>query len=161
VLLRGALVVAVSVAVTGCGGSSNDTVGTTTAATTTAPGLPPGCSVQEVDRIVTAFLAHPTLAPPSFFEIYAAYETDGRTFVFRNRAKALAHLRARQAAGERSRLLSLRVSPQDVNHARITFSLTRFAPDFRARGIHTRLARGGGTIDCAHGLVAAWVMKGP
>jgi hypothetical protein len=110
---------------------------------------------------VTAFLAHPTLAPPSFFEIYAAYETDGRTFVSRKRAKALAHLRARQAAGERSRLLSLRVSPQDVNHARITFSLTRFAPDFRARGIHTRLARGGGTIDCAHGLVAAWVMKGP
>ena len=44
---------------------------------------------------------------------------------------------------------------------RITFSITRFAPDFRRRGIHTRLAQGGGTIDCAHGLVAAWVMKGP
>ena len=65
------------------------------------------------------------------------------------------------AAGERARLLSLRVNSQDINHARITFSITRFAPDFRKRGIHTRLAQGGGTIDCAHGLVAAWVMKGP
>jgi hypothetical protein len=123
--------------------------------------LPPGCSVAEVDRIVTSFLARPQLAPPTFFELYAAYDSDGRAFVSKKRAVALAHLRARAAAGERSRLLSLRVKSQDINHVRITFSITRFAPDFRARGIHTRLAQGGGTIDCAHGLVAAWVMKGP
>jgi hypothetical protein len=159
VLLRAAAVVAAAVAVTGCGGKTERTTPATTAAA--APSLPPGCSVAQVDRIVTSFLAHPDLAPPSFFELYAAYETDGRAFVSRKRAAALAHLRARRALGERSRLISLRVQPQDVNHARITFSLTRFAPDFRARGIHTRLAQGGGTIDCAHGLVAAWVMKGP
>ena len=157
-LLRGRAFLVVALALAGCGGSGS----TTTAPTTTqASSLPPGCSVDDVDRIVTSFLARPQLAPPSFFELYASYETDGRTFVAKKRAAALAHLRARVAAGERDRLLSLRVSPQDVNHVRITFSLTRFAPDFRARGLHTRLARGGGTIDCAHGLVAAWVMKGP
>jgi hypothetical protein len=48
-----------------------------------------------------------------------------------------------------------------VNHVRITFRLTRFAPDFRRRGIHGRLAQGGGTIDCAHGKVAAWAQRGP
>jgi hypothetical protein len=157
VLLKPAAVLALALALAGCGGSDKQ------AATTTAPAstLPPGCSVEEIDRIVTSFLAQPRLAPASFFELYAAYETDGRRFVSKKRAAALAHLRARQAAGERARLLSLRVNSQDINHVRITFSLTRFAPDFRARGIHTRLAQGGGTIDCAHGLVAAWVMKGP
>jgi hypothetical protein len=145
-------------ALTGCGGSSKNAAPTTTAAT---PSLPPGCSVEEADRIVTAFLTRPELAPPSFFEIYAAYETDGRKFVSKRRAAALAHLRARVALGEKARLISLRIRPQDVNHVRITFSLTRFPPDFRARGIHLRLAQGGGTIDCAHGLIAAWVLKGP
>ena len=156
-LLRAAAVVAAAVAVTGCGGKTERTTPATTAAA--APSLPPGCSVAQVDRIVTSFLAHPDLAPPSFFELYAAYDADGRKFVSKKRAVALAHLRARAAAGERSRLLSLRVTNQDINHARITFGLTRFAPDFRSRGIYTRLAQGGGTIDCAHGLVAAWVMK--
>jgi len=158
VLLRIAALLVGSLALTGCGGSDKRATPTTTAQ---GSSLPAGCSVEDVDRIVTTFLANPQLAPPSFFELYAAYETDGRKFVSKKRAAALAHLRARKALGERSRLLSLRVSPQDVNHTRITFSLTRFAPDFRARGIHTRLAQGGGTIDCAHGLVAAWVMKGP
>jgi len=157
VLLKPAVALTVTLALAGCGGSTKDAAPTTTAASA----LPPGCSVAEAERIVTSFLARPQLAPPSFFELYAAYESDGRTFVSKRRAVALAHLRARLAAGERDRLISLRVHAQDVNHVRITFSLTRFAPDFRARGIHTRLARGGGTIDCAHGLVAAWVMKGP
>ena len=44
---------------------------------------------------------------------------------------------------------------------RITFDLTRIAPDFRERGITTRIASGAGTVDCAHGKVAAWVVKGP
>ncbi len=157
-LLRSAALLIAVAALTGCGGSSKDAATTTTAPAST---LPPGCSVSDVDRIVTSFLARPQLAPPSFFELYASYDSDGRTFVSKKRAVALAHLRARAAAGERARLLSLRVSKQDINHVRITFSITRFAPDFRSRGIHTRLAQGGGTVDCAHGLVAAWVMKGP
>ena len=157
-LLKSAALLAAVAALAGCGGSSKDAAPTTTAHVST---LPPGCSISEVDRIVTSFLARPQLAPPPFFELYASYDSDGRTFVSKKRAVTLAHLRARIAAGERSRLLSLRVSKQDINHVRITFSITRFAPDFRSRGIHTRLAQGGGTIDCAHGLVAAWVMKGP
>jgi len=159
VLLRAVALLAVLAALAGCGGASKDAAPTTTA--TEGPSLPPGCSVEEIDRIVTSFLARPQLAPPSFFELYAAYDSDGRSFVTRKRAAALRHLRARHALGEQGRLISLRVTNQDINHTRITFSLTRFAPDFRARGIHTRLAKGGGTIDCAHGLVAAWVMKGP
>ena len=156
-LLKPAAILALTLALAGCGGSDKEAATTTAQAST----LPPGCNTKEVYRIVTSFLAQPQLAPASFFELYASYETDGRKFVSKKRAAALAHLRARQRAGERKRLLSLRVSNQDINHVRITFGLTRFAPDFRARGIHNRLAQGGGTIDCAHGLVAAWVMKGP
>jgi hypothetical protein len=131
---------------------------TTTAA---VPQLPAGCSVADVNRIVTSFLAKPDLAPPSFFQVYAAYESDGRAFVTRRRAKALAHLGFRRALGERDRLIELRVGPQDVNHVRITYRITRYAPDFRRRGVHGRLASGAGTIDCAHGKVAAWVQRGP
>jgi hypothetical protein len=143
-------------ALAGCGGAA-----TTTQTTDTLPQLPPGCTVTEVNRIVTAFLARPDLAPPSFFELYASYESDGRTFVPRQRAKALNHLRLRLALGERDRLIQLRVGPQDVNHARMTFRLTRFGPDFRRRRIHGRLSDGAGTVDCAHGKVAAWVQRGP
>ena len=127
-LLKSAALLVAVAALAGCGGSSKETAPTTTAQAST---LPPGCSVSDVDRIVTSFLAHPQLAPPPFFELYAAYDSDGRKFVTKKRAVALAHLRARVAAGERARLLSLRVNSQDINHARITFSITRFAPDFR------------------------------
>ena len=51
--------------------------------------------------------------------------------------------------------------PVDINHVRIRFTLTRFAPDFAKRGIHMRIATGTGTLDCAHGLVAGWSQKGP
>jgi hypothetical protein len=124
-------------------------------------GLPPGCAVADVDRIVRDFLARPTLAPAGSFEVYATYESDGRKFVAHKRTVALAHLRQRLRLGEKNRVIELRVGKQDFNHARITFQLTRYAPDFLQRGIHTRLARGGGTIDCAHQAVAAWVTKGP
>jgi hypothetical protein len=154
VLLR-LLAVATVLGLTGCGSSAKET------ATTTGSDLPPGCTVPEIDAIVTSFLATPVLAPTGSFQVYAAYDGDGRRFVARSRTKALAHLRARRALGEVDRLIQLRVSAQDVNHARITFRLTRYAPDFRGRGIHGRLAQGGGTIDCAHGRVAAWVMRGP
>jgi hypothetical protein len=123
--------------------------------------LPPGCTVPEADAIVRSFLAKPDLAPAELFQVYAAYDGDGRRFVARSRARALAHLRARLALGEFDRLIQLRVAPQDVNHVRITFRLTRYAPDFRRRGITGRLASGGGTLDCAHGKVAAWAMRGP
>jgi hypothetical protein len=153
VLLRVAAATAVVLALTACGGPKQQA----------APhsDLPPGCSVEEVDTIVSSFLARPTVAPPSMFEVYATKESDGRKFLGRTPAKTLAHLRRRLALGERSRLIQLRVAPQDFNHVRITFQLTRFAPDFRPRGIHQRILLGAGTIDCAHGKVAAWVSKGP
>jgi hypothetical protein len=153
VLLRIAATAVVVLALTACGGSKKQV----------APrsDLPPGCTVPEVSKVVDDFLAHPTLAPAGSFEVYATYESDGRKFLARKRAKALAHLRQRLRLGEKSRVIELRVAKQDFNHVRITFQLTRHAPDFVQRGIHQRLARGGGTIDCAHQLVAAWVTKGP
>jgi hypothetical protein len=154
VLLRLAAFALLAVAIAGCGGG-------TKAASTTASNLPPGCTVDEVDTIISGFLAHPQLAPSAMFQVYATYESDGGKYVTRKRAAALAHLRARKAAGEKLRLLELRVSPQDVNHVRVTFEVTRFAPDFAARKLHGRVANGAGTIDCEHQKVAAWILKGP
>jgi hypothetical protein len=154
VLLRLVASGALLLALAACGGGAKKTAEPKSS-------LPPGCTVAEVEHTVNGFLADPTLAPPGEFEIYASYESDGRTFVARNRAKALAYLRARKTAGEVSRLIQLTVARQDFNHARITFQLTRRAPDYVARKIHNHLVRGGGTIDCAHQQVAAWVTKGP
>jgi hypothetical protein len=154
VLLRVAAALAVVLALTACGGEAKK-------AAAPKSSLPPGCTVAEVQQTVDQFLAEPTLAPPGQFEIYASYESDGRKFVARNRARALAYLRRRKAAGEVSRVIQLTVAKQDFNHARITFQLTRRAPDYVARKIHSHLVRGGGTIDCAHQQVAAWVTKGP
>jgi hypothetical protein len=156
VLLRLAALALVAVVIAGCGGGTKSA-----APTTTASNLPPGCTVDEVNSIITGFLSHPKLAPPAMFQVYATYESDGGKYVTRKRAPALAHLRARQAAGEKLRLIQLRVSPQDVNHVRVTFEVTRFAPDFAARKLHGRVANGAGTIDCAHQQVAAWILKGP
>jgi hypothetical protein len=143
-----------ALALAACGGGAKK-------AAAPASDLPPGCTVTEVSKIVDDFLARPTLAPAGSFEVYATYESDGRKFVAHKRTVALAHLRQRLRVGEKNRVIELRVGKQDFNHARITFQLTRYAPDFLQRGIHTRLARGGGTIDCAHQAVAAWVTKGP
>ena len=123
--------------------------------------LPPGCTVPEVQQVVNDFLVRPSFAPAGTFEVYATYESDGRKFVARTPGAALAHARARLRLGEHSRLIELRVGKQDFNHARITFQLTRLAPDFIARKIHARLVKGGGTVDCAHQKIAAWVTKGP
>lgn len=152
-LLRLAAAGALVLALAACGGSKK--------AAAPKSSLPPGCTVPEVQRIVDSFLAHPALAPAGQFEIYASYESDGRKAVFRKRAQALAYLRRRKAAGEVSRVIQLTVGTQDFNHARITFQLTRRAPDYVTRKIHNHLVRGGGTVDCAHQLVAAWVTKGP
>jgi hypothetical protein len=153
VLLRLALTAIAVLALTACGGSKKQV----------APksGLPPGCAVADVSRIVDAFLAHPSVAPAGSFEVYATSESDGRKFVARTPAKAVAHLRQRLRLGEKSRVFELRVGKQDFNHVRVTFQLTRHAPDFVKRGIHQRLVRGAGTIDCAHQKVAAWVTSGP
>ena len=153
-LLKIAATAVAAIALAACGGTKK-------AAPPRSDNLPPGCTVNEVDSIVTSFLAHPSLAPPAMFQVYATYESDGGKYVTRKRAAALAHLRARQAAGEKLRLIQLRVSPQDVNHVRVTFVVTRFAPDFGKRKIHGRVANGAGTIDCAHQTVAAWIVKGP
>lgn len=154
-LLRSAIALALVIAMTGCGSSKTATTTTTPKST-----LPPGCTIAEVEQTVRDFLAHPSVAPGTF-EVYATYESDGRQFLARTPKKALAHLAQRRRLGEKSRLIELRVAPQDFNHTRITFQLTRFAPDFLQRGIHQRLVKGGGTIDCAHQTVAAWVTKGP
>lgn len=151
-LLRLAALAAIAVLAAGCGGSKKKV---------DSSGLPPGCSPAEVDRIVTDFLTTPDLAAGNEFDVVGFNESDGRKALLRTRAKALAYLQRRKALGERDRLLSLRVAKDDFNHARVTFQLTRYAPDFLKRGIHTRIAQGAGTIDCAHGKVAAWVVKGP
>jgi hypothetical protein len=156
VLLRLAALALVAVVAAGCGGGTKSSV-----PTTTTNNLPPGCTADEVDSIITSFLSHPRLAPTAMFQVYATYESDGGKYVTRKRAAALAHLRARRAAGEKLRLIQLRVSPQDVNHVRVTFEVTRFAPDFAARKLHGRIANGAGTIDCAHQQVAAWLVRGP
>jgi hypothetical protein len=153
VLLKLAALAFVALALAACGGSKK--------AAAPKSNLPPGCTVDEVDGIVTAFLAHPTVAPPAMFQVYATYESDGGKFVTRKRAVTLAHLRARQAAGEKLRLIRLRVAAQDINHVRVTFQLTRYAPDFGRRKLQGRIANGAGTIDCAHQKVAAWIVKGP
>ncbi len=121
-------------ALAACGGGANK-------AAVPASDLPPGCTVAEVSKIVDDFLARPTLAPAGNFEVYATYESDGRKFVAHKPAAALAHLRQRLRLGEKDRIIELRVRKQDFNHARITFQLTRYAPDLLKRGIHTRLAK--------------------
>jgi hypothetical protein len=156
VLLRLAATLLLAAALAACGSGEK-----AAAPTTTTSDLPPGCSVDQVNTIVTDFLDHPTLAPPRTFEVYATYESDKRSFTTKSRARALGHLLARRQLGERSRIFELRVAKDDFNHARITFQLTRRAPDFPGRGIHSRLVKGAGTIDCAHQKVAAWVTKGP
>jgi len=153
VLLRAAAAAAVVLVLTACGSAKKQDVAKSA--------LPPGCTVPEVAKTVRDFLSDPQLAPARLFEVYGSRESDRHTFLTRSRAKALAHLRARRRLGERSRLIQLRIAEQDVNHARIVFRLTRFAPDFRRRGIYGRLVAGAGTIDCAHQKVAAWVSKGP
>jgi len=159
VLLRALLVGALAFAAAGCGGGSGS--GETTEAGTTTTDLPPGCLVEDVQAIVDRFLRRGDLAPPGFFQVYGTNESDGRKFLTRNRAKAVAEIRRRQRFNERQRVISLRVAPEDINHVRVTFDLTRAATDFLKRGITTRIASGAGTIDCAHGKVAAWVVKGP
>jgi len=154
VLLRIAFTTLAVLALAACGSSKQQ-------AAAPKSDLPPGCGVADADQIVRTFLARPSLAPAGSFEVYATYESDGRKFVAHKRAVALAHLRQRLRLGEKSRVIGLRVGKQDFNHVRITFQLTRYAPDFLARGIHTRLAKGGGTIDCAHQQVAALVTQGP
>jgi hypothetical protein len=156
VLLRAAPLALAALALTACGG------GKSTASTTTAQSqLPPGCSAQQAQAIVTQFLAHPSFAPPSFFAGYRSQESDHRVFQAKSAAAAAAHLQARQRLGERDRLLQLQVYPVDVNHVHIVFTVTRSAPDFLARGIHFRIASGSGTLDCAHGKVAQWSQNGP
>lgn len=154
-LLRlGATALLVALLATSCGGGKKKENAATSA-------LPPGCTVPEVAQTIKSFLAHPTFAPPAFFETYGSRESDGRTFLTHSRGKALAHARARVKLGERSRVIRLRIAQQDVNHVRITFLLTRYGPDFRKRRIHGRLVRGAGRMDCAHQKVAAWVTQGP
>jgi hypothetical protein len=152
VLLRIGSLVLIAAALAACGAGKKST---------TSSSLPPGCSTSEVQAIVESFLSHPSVAPRPVFRVYGAKESDGRTFQTHRRSTAVAYAKARIQLGEVDRLIQLRVSPGDINHVQITFTLTRTAPDFRSRGIHERLAKGAGTVDCAHGKIAAWAMQGP
>lgn len=152
-LLRPALLAAV-LALAACGGGGAKDVAPKSR-------LPPGCTIPEVEQTIDAFLATGAVAPASEFEVFGSKESDGRKVLLRRPAQVKAWFRERSALGERTRLIQLRVGKQDFNHARITFKLTRSAPDFRDRKIFTRIAEGAGTIDCAHQKVAAWVMRGP
>ena len=149
-LLRAGVVLAV-LALAACGGSAKHATSL----------LPPGCSVPEVEQIVNDFLATGAVAPAASFDVFGSKESDGRKVLLRRPAQVRAWFAARKKVGERDRLIELRVARQDFNRARMTFKLTRFASDFRGRGIYGRIAEGAGTIDCAHQKVAAWVMQGP
>ena len=152
-LLRFLALTALSLMLAACGGAKK--------AAAPKSQLPPGCSIAEVERVLNDFLATGRVAPAGAFEVLGSKESDGRKVVLRTPAAATAWWRGRKRLGERDRLIQLRVGKLDFNRARITFQLTRSAPDFRQRGIHTRIARGAGTVDCAHQRVAAWVMQGP
>jgi hypothetical protein len=153
VLLRPALLLAV-LALAACGGGSKQS-------DTGKSQLPPGCSVAEVEKIVNDFLATGAVAPAGSFDVFGSKESDGRKVLLRTPRAVRAWFRQRHALGERDRLIQLRVGKLDFNRARITFALTRAAPDFARRKLFTRLARGAGTVDCAHQKMAAWVMQGP
>ena len=150
-LLRCMAVATVALALVSCGGTAK----------TETSRLPPGCTAAEAQAIVTQFLRAPSVAPPALFHAYRAKESDGRIFATHSGPTAVAHAARRLRLGERDRLIQLVVSPQDINHVRIAFTLTRTSPDFVSRGIHNRIARGAGTIDCAHGKIAEWSSTGP
>ena len=66
----------------GCGGSTKQ------AASTAASKLPPGCTRRaRSTRSSPASSPGPTSRRPPFFQVYAAYETDGRTFLARDRGR--------------------------------------------------------------------------
>ena len=152
-LLRLGALAGLVLALAACGGSKR----------TAAPQsqLPPGCSIPEVERILDDFLATGVVAPPGRFDVFGSKESDGRKVLLRKPTQVAAWFRQRKALGERDRLIQLRVGKLDFNRARITFQLTRSARDFVGRKIFTRVAKGAGTVDCAHQKVAAWVMQGP
>ena len=152
-LLRLALLLAVA-ALAACGGGSKKSADGESQ-------LPPGCSIPEVEQILDDFLATGSVAPAGSFDVFGSKESDGRKVLLRRPAAVAAWFRERKALGERDRLIHLRVGKLDYNRARITFQLTRSARDFVGRKLYTRLARGAGTVDCAHQRVAAWVMQGP
>jgi len=153
VLLRAGLLAAV-VALAACGGSSKK-------AEQGKSLLPPGCSIPEVEKILNTFLATGEVAPAGSFDVFGSKESDGRKVLLRKPAEVKTWFRQRQALGERDRLIQLRVGKLDFNRARITFQLTRQARDFVGRKLYTRIAKGAGTVDCAHQRVSAWVMQGP
>ena len=152
-LLRAGLVLAV-LALAACGGGAKQ-------AGQGASQLPPGCSIPEVEQILGDFLATGTVAPAGSFDVFGSKESDGRKVLIHTPAGVAAWFRQRKALGERDRLIQLRVGKLDFNRARITFQLTRSARDFVGRKLYTRIAKGAGTVDCAHQKVSAWVMQGP
>jgi hypothetical protein len=93
VLLRIGAVTMLALSLAACGGTKKK------AASPRSDNLPAGCTVSEVDGIVTAFLAHPQLAPPALFQVYATYESNGGKYVTHSRTSALAHLRAGRRPG--------------------------------------------------------------
>jgi hypothetical protein len=165
VLLR-ALVLALAAVAAGCGGSGRE-------AASTRSELPPGCGVAETEAVVRAFLTAVTDGDRDalrrvvandlrLFEVHDGRGAGAQDLVVDSRAEALAYLERRMRAHEALRLLNLQVQPGgDANHVLVTFTLTRLADDFRARGIPNRVATGDGVVDCVDATVEGWSVHGP
>jgi len=149
VLLRTLALIALIVAVAGCGSSHP----------AAKSSLPPGCSTADADNILADFLADPSVAPPGFFKTVSITDPDGRRFVTHSGPAAVRHLQARISAGEDDRLTALAVGAIDFNHVGVAFRLTRNAPDFKQRHIRNPVAQGTGTLDCVHQKVATFIVK--
>jgi ketosteroid isomerase-like protein len=164
-LLR-ALALAAVVVAAGCGGSGEQ-------AASTGSDLPPGCGVDETERVVRSFLAAVTQGDRAalrkvvaddlrLFEVHDGRGAGAQDVVVKSKAKALAYLERRIRARETLRLVNLQVQPGgDANHVLVTYTLTRLADDFRARGIPNRVATGDGLVDCVDGTVEGWSVHGP
>jgi hypothetical protein len=166
VLLRFVAVAAVVVAA-GCGGSSSRE------AATTVEELPPGCEFARTEEVVRSFLSAVTEGDRAairrvvaddlrLFEIHDGRGAGEQDLVAHSKKRALAYLDSRIRAHERLRLLNIQVEPaDDANHVLVTFTLTRLADDFRARGIPGRIATGDGVVDCVDRTVEGWAVQGP
>jgi hypothetical protein len=150
----------------GCGGSSKD-------AATTGSELPPGCGVAHTEAVVRSFLSAVTDGDRAglrkvvaddlrLFEVHDGRGAGAQNLVLSSKKKALAYLDDRIRAHERLRLVNLQVQPGgDANHVLVTFTLTRLADDFRARGIPNRIATGDGVVDCVDATIEGWSLQGP
>ena len=162
-LLRLAAVTVALLALAACGGGKQ---AATSAATSTAASLTPGCEVPAAERGFVGLLDAITaggaariaghLSPAGEFTGLKVVDARG-SFTTSSRAKAVAYLAARHRSRDRLRLLQLIVAQgADARHDALRFTVSRVATDVR-RGI----AIGTGSFDCVHGTISALNLRGP